>query len=148
MEEIRLVDIQEYIFSPFSTFIYLNRDEIRFRGIDNIREIIIKKLNENPISFEKFKMKVIWCVEESEEFKLSKGVFAPPGKGNSFVMAKLVNDDPKIKGCIIEEEIGKPTFSLEVAIVTVTLLGLIGFVSGFAPARRASNLDPVEALRS
>jgi putative ABC transport system permease protein len=48
----------------------------------------------------------------------------------------------------IEEEIGKPTFSWEVAVVTVTLLGLIGFMSGFAPARRASNLDPVEALRS
>ncbi len=48
----------------------------------------------------------------------------------------------------IEEEIGRPTFSWEVAVVTVTLLGLIGFVSGFAPARRASNLDPVEALRS
>ncbi len=48
----------------------------------------------------------------------------------------------------IEEEIGRPTFSWEVAAVTVTLLGLIGFFSGFNPARRASNLDPVEALRS
>jgi putative ABC transport system permease protein len=48
----------------------------------------------------------------------------------------------------IEEEIGHPTFSLGVALVTIALLGLIGFVSGFGPARRAANLNPVEALRS
>ena len=48
----------------------------------------------------------------------------------------------------IEEEIGRPTFSWEVAVVTVALLGLIGFISGFGPARRAANLDPVDALRS
>jgi putative ABC transport system permease protein len=48
----------------------------------------------------------------------------------------------------ISEEIGRPTFSLQVALITVALLGFIGFLAGFAPARRAANLNPVEALRS
>lgn len=48
----------------------------------------------------------------------------------------------------IEEYIGRPTLSLDVALVTVALLGFIGFISGFGPARRAANLNPVEAIRS
>lgn len=48
----------------------------------------------------------------------------------------------------IEEYIGRPTMSLDVALVTVSLLSLIGFISGFGPARRAANLNPVEAIRS
>jgi len=46
-----------------------------------------------------------------------------------------------------EEYIGKPTLSIGVAIVAVCLLGLIGFISGYKPAKHASNLNPVEALR-
>ena len=48
----------------------------------------------------------------------------------------------------ISAEIGRPTFSIQVALITVALLGLIGFLAGFSPARRAANLNPVEALRS
>jgi putative ABC transport system permease protein len=59
--------------------------------------------------------------------------------------AAIVTFFPKTS---IEQEIGRPTFSLGVALVTVALLGLVGFLAGFAPARRAANLNPVEALRS
>lgn len=48
----------------------------------------------------------------------------------------------------IEEFIGRPTFSLSVGLITVFTLGLIGFLAGFSPARQASNMNPVEALRS
>jgi putative ABC transport system permease protein len=42
--------------------------------------------------------------------------------------------------------IGRPTISPAVAAFTVGLLGLVGAAAGFFPARRAANMDPVQAL--
>lgn len=47
----------------------------------------------------------------------------------------------------IEDYIGTPVFSASVAVVATLILGLIGFLSGFFPARRAASLNPIEALR-
>jgi putative ABC transport system permease protein len=46
-----------------------------------------------------------------------------------------------------KEAVGTPVFNPMVAIITILLLGTIGFLAGFFPARRASKLDPVECLR-
>jgi putative ABC transport system permease protein len=46
-----------------------------------------------------------------------------------------------------EEFIGLPTVSTPVAALTATLLGMIGLVAGFFPARAAANLDPVVAMK-
>jgi putative ABC transport system permease protein len=43
--------------------------------------------------------------------------------------------------------LGAPTFSPGVALTTVLLLGGIGFLAGFFPARRAVSIQPAEALR-
>jgi putative ABC transport system permease protein len=43
--------------------------------------------------------------------------------------------------------LGSPTFSPGVALVTILLLGGIGFLAGFFPARRAVSIQPADALR-
>jgi ABC-type antimicrobial peptide transport system permease subunit len=42
--------------------------------------------------------------------------------------------------------LGRPVFSWDVALVTVTILSIIGFFAGFFPARKASRIQPTEAL--
>lgn len=46
-----------------------------------------------------------------------------------------------------EEYIGVPTLDIAGAILAVAVLGIVALVSGYFPARRASNLEPVKALK-
>ncbi|MGE5234243.1 MAG: ABC transporter permease [Acidobacteriota bacterium] len=47
----------------------------------------------------------------------------------------------------VEEYVGTPVLSWQVASTTTAILGAIGLVAGFFPARSAASLNPVEALR-
>jgi putative ABC transport system permease protein len=47
----------------------------------------------------------------------------------------------------LDEYVGTPEASPVVILTTATLLGIIGTLAGYFPARRASQLDPVVALK-
>ena len=51
-------------------------------------------------------------------------------------------------GLPIKDFVGTPTISPTVMAATLLLLALVAFTAGLLPARKASRLDPVEALRS
>ena len=47
----------------------------------------------------------------------------------------------------LEEYVGRPEISFQVAVMTTLVLGAIGLVAGYFPARTAASLRPVEALK-
>ena len=46
-----------------------------------------------------------------------------------------------------QEYIGKPELSPVVAVLTATALGIVGLIAGYFPAKEASKLDPVVAMK-
>jgi len=59
----------------------------------------------------------------------------------SLVLIKLISLLP------IEDYVGHPVLSLPVALVSILILSVIGFLAGFFPARKASKLVIVDCLR-
>ena len=52
-----------------------------------------------------------------------------------------------VAGSPAEDAIGTPVLSPQIALLTAAVLGLVGFLAGYFPARDASRLDPVVARK-
>lgn len=70
------------------------------------------------------------------------GIGAFIGLIQAIILIKVISLMP------IEDYVGYPELNLNVAFFTILILGAIGFLAGFFPARKASRLDVVECLRS
>lgn len=46
-----------------------------------------------------------------------------------------------------EQYVGVPSVDYTIGILAIGLLGIVGFLAGIFPARRAANLQPVQALK-
>lgn len=68
-------------------------------------------------------------------------IAASIGLAQAVILIKLISLLP------IEDYVGHPELNLNVALVTILVLGTIGFLAGYFPARKASHLDVVESLR-
>jgi len=69
------------------------------------------------------------------------GIGASVGLIQAVILIQIISLMP------IEEFVGHPELNWNVALFTILILGTIGFLSGFFPARKASRLDVVECLR-
>ncbi len=69
------------------------------------------------------------------------GIGAMIGFLLAFILIKLISLLP------IEEYVGHPVLSLPVALISMTILGIIGFLAGYFPSRKASQLVVVDCLR-
>jgi putative ABC transport system permease protein len=48
---------------------------------------------------------------------------------------------------MVLEQLGRPTLSMEIGILTIAILGVMGVLSGLFPAMKAASVNPVESLR-
>ncbi len=74
------------------------------------------------------------------ETMLLTGVGGAIGLGLSALICAVFPTD-------FEEFIGVPTLSPSLALLTAAILGLVGLLAGYFPARDASRLDPVVAMK-
>jgi putative ABC transport system permease protein len=52
-----------------------------------------------------------------------------------------------VEGNQVMSFLGQPTLSWQIGVVTSAILGIIGLVAGYFPARRAARIDPASTLR-
>jgi hypothetical protein len=70
----------------------------------DVRFDVLRELNQEELDIGLGDSSVKWSIEDSGDFKLSKGVFTPPGSETSFIMAELIHAPSGASKVEIKEE--------------------------------------------
>ena len=105
-EDLKFRKITEYIFAPFNTYVFLNIAEIIFTKDIFEEEDVIEELNQKQFDLRNDRLKIEWKREQADRLKISKGVFVPISKEESFIMGQVVNEDGSLGKIPIKEKLG------------------------------------------
>ena len=111
-------------------------------GVANIMYIVVKeRTNEIGIKRSLGARRRSILSQFLAESVLIVALGAALGVVASYAIVKLLSFLP------MDEYVGTPTISLQVAAVTGAMLCFVAVLAGLFPARRAASLDPIECLR-
>jgi len=105
-QDLKFNKVIEYIFAPFNTFVFLNIAEIMFTEDIFEEEEVIEEMNAINFDFKDKNLRVQWKREKADRLKISKGVFVPISKEESFIMGQVENKDGSNGKLKIKEEVG------------------------------------------
>ena len=114
-------------------------------GVSNIMNVVLEERTKE--------IGIKMCLGARKSFIMSQFVFETllitfVGGVLGFAFAGLVvKSFPALAWFEYEAFIGTPQVSYYSGLLAIGLLGIVGFVAGIFPARRAANLQPVQALK-
>lgn len=115
-------------------------------GVANVMYVVVKeRTREIGIKMALGARKSYIQLQFVFEALLLAGIGGTIGLLFSALMVWAVRMIPSDSGAM--EFLGKPVLSPPIMIMTAVVLGTIGLLAGFFPARRAAGVDPVESLR-
>ena len=111
-------------------------------GVSNIMNVVLEeRTKEIGIKMALGAKKHMILLQFVLETLLITAVGGALGFGFAYTIVRIF---PAFK---LDEFIGTPTVNLFGSILVIIVLGLVGLAAGFFPARRAANLQPVQALK-
>lgn len=140
-EQFKFFDIFMLSFNAFLGIIGVMTLIVGGIGVSNIMNVIVEERTREIGIKMALGAKARWIlVQFLLETMLVTTLGGAIGFAISYTLCAVFPEGP-------QEFIGKPELSPLVAILTATALGLVGLIAGYFPAREASKLDPVVAMK-